>query len=241
MAIAFDLATDGGNNSGGSNSLTYAHTVTGSDTFLAVAVAGDVTSGADDVTGVTYSGVAMTLAAKVTSTNIARFLYLYYLFGAATGANNVVVSSTAAHYLLSTCASYTGVDSGGLDAAAVTNSVGAGANSLSVSITTNTANAWVIGAGHCYDGGGGNTIQAIVGVQRVVEGTFYIPSNYDNGPIASPGSAAIEIGPTLTPNFDGIGLVLIAIKPQTGAPSGGPLFMQKNELRPYVFRPGLAR
>ena len=55
MAIAFDAATDGGNNAGITTSLTFAHTCTGSNGFLDVCFSGDTIGGSDDVTGVTYN------------------------------------------------------------------------------------------------------------------------------------------------------------------------------------------
>ena len=63
MAIAFDAATDGGNVNPGTT-LTFAHTCTGSLGLLVVGFNGDNIGGADDVSSVTYNGVALTLADK---------------------------------------------------------------------------------------------------------------------------------------------------------------------------------
>lgn len=146
MAIAFDAATFGGNNGGATNSLTFPHTITGTLPFLVVGVAGDTIGGADDVTGVTYNGVAMTLADKFTNASATnnRYAYLYWLIGPATGAHDVIVSATGTHYLLAGAASYTGAKATGqLDAHGATDS-GAAASTLASALLTGADNAWTV-------------------------------------------------------------------------------------------------
>lgn len=165
MAIAFGGATDGGNTS--STSHTFAHTTTGSDRFLVVAVIGDTGGGAEDVTGATYNGVAMTLADKISDTNIARFGYLFYLVNPASGANNVVVSCTSGHFLAAGAAHWTGVKQTGNPE--VTNKTFSNADvdlSLTTSITPLTADSWVILGSFGYDGSGGGSPTAGTGSTR---------------------------------------------------------------------------
>jgi hypothetical protein len=164
MAIAFDAATDGGHNAGLTNSLTYAHTCTGSDLFLRVAVIGDLTTGADDVTGVTYNGVAMTLVRKIISIASFRCTYDFELFGASVGTHNVVVSSTTNHYLLSGCASYTGV-AAPRDADDSTTSASDADGSLTKALTTTADNCWVLLMSAGFDGAN-DPPSAGVGVTR---------------------------------------------------------------------------
>lgn len=143
MAIAFVAGADGGNNTGGTG-LTYSYTCgSGANRLLVVGVAGDAT--VDDVTGVTYAGVSMTLAAKkaATGTNN-RVSYLFYLLAPATGANNVVISASTAHYILSGAADYTGVkQSAQPDATATANGTGS-VLLLTSSVTTVANNSWAI-------------------------------------------------------------------------------------------------
>jgi hypothetical protein len=138
----FDAATDGGNNANLTNSLTYAHTCSGSDRLLVVVVVGDVHAGADDVTGVTYSGVSMTAGPKLTTLTSGRYFYTFYLLNPASGANNVVVSSATAHYLLSGAASYTGV--GAFDAQNTNTSLLDADGVLASTITIGATDAWAI-------------------------------------------------------------------------------------------------
>ncbi|HKM71461.1 MAG TPA: hypothetical protein VJX94_15630 [Stellaceae bacterium] len=96
--IAFVNAVDGGNNGGSTNSLTYSYTATtGPHSLLVVCVAGDTS--ADDVTGVTYNSLPMTLAVKSIGTPTLRYTYTYYLV-AASGwggtSHNVVMSANCA-------------------------------------------------------------------------------------------------------------------------------------------------
>jgi hypothetical protein len=144
MPIAFDAATDGGNNGGGSNSLSFAHTCTGSDRILFVGIAGDVAPfGADDITGVTYNGVAMEFVGKRFADElVSRGTYLYQLEAPASGSNNVVVSSTSAHYLLAGAVSYTGAAQSGQPDNSTTNLSADTATSLTTSLTTVADNCW---------------------------------------------------------------------------------------------------
>ncbi len=146
MAIAFNAAADLGNNSGLTNSLTVSYTCSsGSDRLLIVHFDGDIAAGADDITGVTYAGVSMTQLGKVVGgLSQARNVYTYYLLGPATGANNVVISCTATHYLIATAADYTGVTSVGEPDASTTNQSAAAATTLTTSLTSITDRDWEI-------------------------------------------------------------------------------------------------
>src|SRR5262252_9483594 len=80
--IAFDTATNGGNNGGTTTSLTFNHTCASNATLL-VGVIGDyVLSTPDNITSVTYNGTAMTLVAKNTvegGSGSDFYQYLYVL------------------------------------------------------------------------------------------------------------------------------------------------------------------
>jgi hypothetical protein len=107
--IAFDNATSGGSVFGGT-SLTFSHTCSGVDRVLLVYVRDD--SG-DTISGVTYNGVPMTrLPATVTPPG-GGIIIGYYLIAPATGAHNVVISSSSSANLFGSAVSYTGVSQTG--------------------------------------------------------------------------------------------------------------------------------
>jgi hypothetical protein len=137
MAIAFNAETQ--SSASTVTSLTFAHTCAGSDRFLIVGCSS--LSPGDLITGVTFNGVAMTLATKnVLGAAGERDLYIYYLVNPPTGAQNVVVSASGTTTLAGFACSYTGVRQGGHPDAIATNS---GSGPLASTITTVANNSWV--------------------------------------------------------------------------------------------------
>jgi len=143
--IAFNASADGGDNNGTTTSLTFSYTVGGgTNRLLVVQVQGD--TAVDDVTGVTYGGLAMTLAAKETTAFADnRISYLFFLLNPPSGAHNVVISASTSHFLLGGAADYTGVAQSGQPDATATH-IGANSllTSLTTSITTVANNAWAV-------------------------------------------------------------------------------------------------
>lgn len=143
MAIAFDtssylnFATTSG---------TLAFTCTGSDRLLLVTTANE--GGANDVTGVTYNGVALTeIGTAVQKGSTGRYLRLWGLLNPASGANNVVVSrTTGAADMWCLVASYTGVKQSGLPDANTTQQFTA--TTVTTSLTTIADNCWTILIGY---------------------------------------------------------------------------------------------
>lgn len=169
MAIAFDAATDGSLVNPGT-SLTWSHTVTGSNPILHVAVFGDLVSGdatGVKITGVTYNAVAMTLVGKIAEENGAtpandRWVYLYELVGPATGAHNVVVSASASIAIAGQSVSHTGAKQSSQPDNFTTNSA-AGASSITTSLTTVADGCWSVLAirtsGGTVSAGSGSTVR----------------------------------------------------------------------------------
>lgn len=125
-------------------SFTYAYTCTScatSNGFLAVFSRRD-SSGAT-MSGATYNGVAMTQAIGSPISGDANDNgYFWYMFGPASGANNIVLSGSSANFQTA-AASYTGVSQSGLDnhgAEGPTN-----VNPSTISITTVADNSWILG------------------------------------------------------------------------------------------------
>lgn len=141
MAIAFDATSYSQANG---TSLTVSHTCTGSNRILITGYYNNSGS-SDPVTAMTYAGVAMTkIVGSAGSSGIYRALY--YLIAPATGANDLVVttSGTVTSGLIS--ASYTGVSQAGQPDASGTSIVDTSVtNPVSKSITTVADNCWIVG------------------------------------------------------------------------------------------------
>lgn len=139
MALAFDAAS--GIGTANDTSVTLAHTTTGTNRYLVVFVSSD----SDNVTGVTYNSVAMTQAAKKTSTATARMLYCYVLHNPASGANNIVASASGTSDFRITGASYTGAQqTTPVDASATDEQTSVADDNDVLSITTVADNCWLI-------------------------------------------------------------------------------------------------
>ena len=162
MAIAFDTATDGGHTTGAS--LTFAHTCTGSNLFLVVGIF--YVAGANDISSVTYNGVAMTQAIKGPAESGGRFTYIYFLANPSSGANNVVITPSASgNDLFGVSASYTGAIQSS-SVADSTNSNSSGSGNASVAVTTVADNCWVTGvwrnSGTSSTAGSGTTVRKTI-------------------------------------------------------------------------------
>lgn len=189
MAIAFVASADGGNNGGSTNSLTFSYTCgSGSNRLLIVVITGDYAAH-DDITGVTYNSVAMTLAVKkIASGSTTRNVYIYYLLNPASGSHSVAISSTANHYLLAGAADYTGVLQSGQPDATATNDSVSNATTLTTSITTVADNAWPILAESGYQNntaptaGSGST-------RRTFDATFGTWGIFDSNSAVHPAGA----------------------------------------------------
>lgn len=153
MAIAYDNSSEGA--VGASTTLTYSHTCTGSNTFLKVDFRINGASGS--VSSVTYAGVSMTQLANVSANGV----YTYYLINPATGANNVVITTSGSGEITSYSASYTGVkQTSPIDSQ---NTVGSGSVSdttVVVATTVVASNCWLLGFGAFTNSFGSATISS---------------------------------------------------------------------------------
>jgi len=137
--ISLDTAVDGGYSTG--TTLTFAVTIAEADEVLFVGIKGNTT---DNITGVTYDGVAMTLVDKGAPSG-GRYGYLYYLLNPSTGANNVVVTASGADQLHAGAAAYKGMKQQAPEATKkVVREAASGTNAYT-DITTITDEAWVVG------------------------------------------------------------------------------------------------
>ena len=194
MAIAIGNTADLGDNGGASNSLTVAYNNAAVLRRTLLNIIGDfATSGVgfDDITGVTYAGVALSLVAKQvnltgTPSNSARFSYIYTGYNLPTGTNNFVITCTNTHYILAVVADYAGsAATAGLDNS-TTNRVTSGTVSLSTlttSLTTIADNCW-LALSLSFDVGGGVTPTGVA--LRKQGAAFGIPNLYDSNGSKTP-------------------------------------------------------
>lgn len=145
MAIAFDNATMGTTIGTAASSFTLSHTVnSNANDIVLIAIVSNASGGSDLVTGATYNGVAGTFATRIFEPNqgsSGRYLDLYYVMGAATGAQNAVANASGATIFQMAVASYTGVN----QTTPINNSGTAdpqGVTAYSVSTTPSISNCW---------------------------------------------------------------------------------------------------
>lgn len=148
MAIGLDSTSQG--SATGVTSLAVPHTCAGSDGYLEVAVGCIRAANGDQISGVTYGGVPMTLVGK-RSSQANTFVYLYRLSGPASGTSNIVASANNSSDIGIVAASYVRVNpTGQPDSSNVANGTAA---SFSAASTVVAAGCWLSAA--CVNNGGG--------------------------------------------------------------------------------------
>lgn len=186
--------------------MTFAHTCSGSDRLLRVYVY----DGNSNVTGVTYSGVAMTLVNSFAMLGGAagQTIRAYELIAPATGSNNVVVTGSAALSAYATAASYTGVGQTGQPDGSNTGG-SASAASQTVSITTVADNCWLLGYAYTENAASAGANTSLWG------GSLNILQAFDTNAAQTPaGLKSVEV--TQTPaGF--IGMVVSSYSPSAGS------------------------
>jgi hypothetical protein len=147
-AITYDTAVSGGTTTN-STSYTLSCTVGSNDNRLLVVGVMSLRGAADNVSGVTYNGVAMTkIATKASDAD--RRLYLYYLLAPDTGTHDIVVSYSAEFY--STAVGAISLYNVAQQAHEVTNNAAGYSTNATTSMTTVTANDWIVDVVGCDNG-----------------------------------------------------------------------------------------
>lgn len=211
-AIAVDVGSDG--QTSGGTTCTFAHTCTGSDRLLLLAVRGEWTD-LLTVASTTYNSVAFTLIDK--SIQVFNFAaYLLYLIAPASGTNNIVVTMSVSSTFSCTAVSYTGCDqSAPIDSANKGNTFG---TVEAVSTTVVGANCWLSGmaaSGGFLSAGTGTTMRQ----QNTGFPWFTLGSIDSNGTVGT-GAQSLEV--TLGSN-DNIHLILASLLPvSAGGASQNP-------------------
>jgi len=204
MAITFDAASNGTDNTPNGSPATVAHTCTGSDGFLAT---GFYTANATSITtSVTYAGASMTQATKNEGHPTGETTEIWYKSAPATGANNIVITCSSDKPIEYCSASYAGAP-GGLDAIGTASS--AGTNSFSGSVTTVADNSWYVmiarNNAEAYGSGAGTTRRANQGATSICDG---------NAAKTPAGSATLTLTATVSPEH---GACLLSISPTAAA------------------------
>lgn len=146
MAIAFDNATSAVSTSG-VKTLTWSHTITGTDNILIVG-----TTEEQGITSVTYNGVSLTLVDTLTPNNDTESAWV--LLNAPAGTANIVVTVTnftgAHNWITGVACSYSGTNIiSQPDSYHDGSTTGAGTANLSntTSTTVVASNCWLVGIG----------------------------------------------------------------------------------------------
>lgn len=181
MALAHDATSTGGKTSNAATAtLTVAHTCTGSNLVLLVAVHQEATVLlATTITGVTYNTVAMTKITGVVNANTTISSDLFYLKAPATGTHNIVATCSSVGVSMS----LTGTSLSGADQTNTITNNTTGTNTgtaISSTITSLTNNEWTYDSAICRDASPTPTL--IVGTQtqranfnqlRILSGNSY--------------------------------------------------------------------
>ncbi len=202
--IAFDASSDGGSATG-VTSWSWAHTCSGSNRILWIAVL--ATFNGDNVTSVTYNGVAATRAAILNLTTSTYRGYLYYLVAPATGSHNVTVNCTNANNIFGRAASYTGASQTGVPDASTTKLVSA--SSISTPLTTVADACWTIASVHPTS----TPNNCSAGTGTTLRGTFsasaFAAIVDSNGAISPAGSTSLNVNSSSSQE---IGMIMASFK-----------------------------
>lgn len=221
MAITFVGAAAGGT-AGSVTSYTFAYTCgSGSNRLLVVGLAIQP-EGADLVTGVTYSGVAMTLARKQicppADPTADSDCYLYYLLNPASGTHDVVVTlSSSGRVNGSVAADYAGVRQSA-QPDAVNGVTSAAPTIMTEPITTVADNSWAIFANAYYSYG--SPVTAVANCTRRVDDSTSV-ALFDSGGDITP-AGLFTMGTTQTSNDYKSTAAIASFSPATSPPPPPP-------------------
>lgn len=166
--------------------------------------------GGDIVSGVTYAGVSMNrIATQAPQGNVQT--YMYQLANPASGANNIVISTSASTAVTRGCsASYTGVDQT-TPINAFNSQTNSGTTSISDTVTSSVDNCWAV-MGVFADGqaAGTATTQRVVAAQEGI---------YDSNGVISPAGMRTL---TITCLNDSDSDTIFALAPSGGGGGGSP-------------------
>ena len=156
MSITLDSSSQKATSWSSGTSMTWSHTNTAGD-YLVVAIENNF-PGTDNITGVTYAGVSMSLLATFYDSTAQCRFWIYGLAAPSTGANNIVASFSGSNTLM-----YGGAETliGCKQTSQPDASIGgkSGSSPHTESLTTIADNSWLVGitAGRTPIGAGTST------------------------------------------------------------------------------------
>ena len=217
-AVAFDAASSGYQNS---TSVSWSHTCTGANLFGVIGI--NLYGASNDITSVTYNGVACASIASIQfAGGVNNFAVLYGIHGPATGAHNAVITRTSSNHIVAGMLSYTGVAQTGQPEASTTAAPGSSAANLPLTMTVTTDQAWLVAvmaavfSGNVFANGTDCTLRqnntlALDGIQGMWDSnTAYAPGSRTITPAFASGNAGVA----------GVGCVLAP----AGAAAGNPWY-----------------
>lgn len=196
--IAFDAKANNGGSTADGSAATWNHTCSGSDRILLVMVAGNALTAANaTVSSVTYNGVAVTaISGFPYSSGNEEFVWMGYLVGPATGTNTVSVTVSSGGGWdggwVGFSASFTGVhQSLPLDGVSAVTAAANSQTSISLNITPNSDNAFLVDIFSTFDSGTPtqNSPQVLGATVAAPTWSFRQGWSY-NGPISPAGSTS---------------------------------------------------
>lgn len=196
MAIAFDAAS-GPTTVNPGTSATLSHTCSaGSNRML---FAGVMTA-TDDIVSVTYAGTGMTFVVKQTNASDSnRYLHIYCLPAPATGANNIVVTTTNSELIRVYGISYTGVNQSTTMDNSTSSTDNDGGSTYSLGLTTVADNCWtLLHARNTFgntSAGSGTTLRTAAGFNALLD---------SNAAITPAGSSTLNASTTSGANWTGV-------------------------------------
>jgi len=173
LAAQAQIARNGVSTGLGENdgNLSWTHTTGGSDRYLVI---GCKHYADNDITGVTYNGVAMTqirgYVAFTGGIEDANDQIVFGLVNPASGANTVSVSRATSAYDVCDAVSYEGVSQTGQPEATAENTISGTNTELTLTVTVATANSWLVAG--CASNYNGDSFTAGSGTTEVQENTF---------------------------------------------------------------------
>ena len=221
-AISFDAATLGSNTT--SSPATFAHTVSAGSNkmlFVAIDIYKDSLPDSDPISGITYNDVAMTLVAYTSyGSGNPRAVALWALpivFSDGNSHDVVITWTTTERSITPRAISYNDVKQEQPEAYSTASTINSA--DISISVTTITPNAWVIGTLAAANYG-----TPSAGANTVLRDSNSPPSIWEssNNPIGTPGSVTLNItGTGSTANDWTNVMVAVSIAPHVAPP--GPI------------------
>lgn len=143
MAYSIDsTSTFDNNHNSGNGPFTVAHTCAVGAQLYCMVSGAIAASGAGNITGVTYNGIAMTQVTSYVAPGSTVFAYIFFLDTPASGTHNVVVSTSGNTYVAVDNISFNGANGYGTPSTSATDTI---------SVTTQFANDYIIGSAATND------------------------------------------------------------------------------------------